>query len=99
VTKQSIYEGKQRGGDSASIQLLAHGDRRCTAVRIAGQRRWRLGRREVGKTGQFDRMGWLGSWAGEGIWVKFKDLNRWASNLIFELISRILSLNSKVSNI
>jgi hypothetical protein len=53
----------------------------------------------VGKTGQFDRMGWLGSWAGEGIWVKFKDLNRWASNLIFELISRILSLNSKVSNI
>jgi hypothetical protein len=44
-------------------------------------------------------MGRLGSWAGEGFWAKFKDLNRWASDLIFELISRILSLKSKVSNI
>jgi hypothetical protein len=49
--------------------------------------------------GRFDRMGRLGSWAGEGFRAKFKDLNRWASDLIFELISRILSLKSKVSNI
>jgi hypothetical protein len=44
-------------------------------------------------------MGRLGSWAGEGFRAKIKDLNRWASDLIFELISRILSLKSKVSNI
>jgi hypothetical protein len=48
--------------------------------------------------GWFDRMGWLGSW-GEAFRAKFKDLNRWTSDLIFELISRILSLKSKVSNI
>jgi hypothetical protein len=45
--KQSIYEGKRRGGHSASIQLLARGDERRTMARINGQRRWRLGRREV----------------------------------------------------
>jgi hypothetical protein len=44
-------------------------------------------------------MGRLGSWAGEGFWAKFKDLDRWASDLIFELISRILRLKSKVSYI
>jgi hypothetical protein len=44
-------------------------------------------------------MGRLGSWAGKGFRAKFKDLNRWASDLIFELISWILSLKSKVSNI
>jgi hypothetical protein len=44
-------------------------------------------------------MGRLGRWAGEGFQAKIKDLNRWASDLIFELISRILSLKSKVSNI
>jgi hypothetical protein len=53
----------------------------------------------MGQTGQFGQMGWLGSWAGEGFRAKIKDLNRWASDLIFELISRILSLKSKVSNI
>jgi hypothetical protein len=44
---------------------------------------------------------WAGSteWAGEGFWAKIKDLNRWASDLIFKLISRILSLKSEVSNI
>jgi hypothetical protein len=50
---------------------------------------------------------WAGSaeWTGlatglaKGFWVKIKDLNRWASDLIFELISGILSLKSKVSNI
>jgi hypothetical protein len=44
-------------------------------------------------------MGQLGSWAGEGFLAKFKDLNRWASDLIFEFVSRMLSLKSKVSNI
>jgi hypothetical protein len=44
-------------------------------------------------------MGRLGSWAGEGFQAKIKNPNRWASDLIFELISRILSLKSKVSNI
>jgi hypothetical protein len=44
-------------------------------------------------------MGRLGSWASAGFQAKFKDLNRWASDLIFKLISRILSLKSKVSNI
>jgi hypothetical protein len=44
-------------------------------------------------------MGRLGSWASARFQAKFKDLNRWASDLIFELISRILSLKSKVSNI
>jgi hypothetical protein len=44
-------------------------------------------------------MGRLGSWAGERFQAKIKDLNRWASYLIFELISRILSLKSKVPNI
>jgi hypothetical protein len=47
----------------------------------------------------FDRMGRLGRWAGEGFQAIIKNLNRWASDLIFELISRILSLKSKVSNI
>jgi hypothetical protein len=44
---------------------------------------------------------WAGSaeWAGEGFRAKIKNLNRWASDLIFELISMILSLKSKVSNI
>jgi hypothetical protein len=54
---------------------------------------------EMGQTSQFSRMGWLGSWAGEGFRAKFKDSNRWTSYLIFELISRILSLKLKVSNI
>jgi hypothetical protein len=53
----------------------------------------------MGQAGQFGQMGRLGSWAGEGFRAKFKDLNRWASDLIFELFSRILSLKSKVSNI
>jgi hypothetical protein len=44
-------------------------------------------------------MGRLGSWASEGFQAKIKDLNRWASDLIFELISRILSLKLEVSNI
>jgi hypothetical protein len=44
-------------------------------------------------------MGRLGSWAGEGFRAKIKDLNRWISDLIFELILRMLSLKSKVSNI
>jgi hypothetical protein len=44
---------------------------------------------------------WVSSakWAGERFQAKFMDLNRWASDLIFELISRILSLKSKVLNI
>jgi hypothetical protein len=46
VTKRSIYEGKRRGGDGASIQLLARRDERCTAACVTGQRRW-LGHREV----------------------------------------------------
>jgi hypothetical protein len=53
----------------------------------------------MGRMGQFGRMGQLGSWAGEGFRAKIKDLNRWASYLIFKLISRVLSLKSKVSNI
>jgi hypothetical protein len=53
----------------------------------------------MGQTGWFGQMGRLGSWAGKGFRAKFKDLNRWASDLIFELVSRILSLKSKVSNI
>jgi hypothetical protein len=53
----------------------------------------------MGQTGWFGRMGRLGSWAGEGFRAKIKNPNRWASDLIFELISRILSLKSKVSNI
>jgi hypothetical protein len=52
----------------------------------------------MGQMGWFGRMGRLGSWAGKGFRAKIKKLNRWASDLIFELISRILSL-SKVSNI
>jgi hypothetical protein len=46
----------------------------------------------MGQSGWFGRMGRLGSWAGKGFQAKFKDLNRWASDLIFKLISRILSL-------
>jgi hypothetical protein len=53
----------------------------------------------MGQTGWFDRMGRLGSWTGKGFRAKIKKLNRWALDLIFELISRILSLKSKVSNI
>jgi hypothetical protein len=55
--------------------------------------------REMGQMAWFGQMGRPGSWASEGFRAKFKDLNRWASDLIFELISRILSLKSKVSNI
>jgi hypothetical protein len=29
------------------IKLLTRGDGRCTVARVASQRRWRLGRREV----------------------------------------------------
>jgi hypothetical protein len=54
---------------------------------------------EMGQTGRLGQMGRLGSWASAGFQAKFKDLNRWASDLIFKLISRILSLKSKVSNI
>jgi hypothetical protein len=49
--------------------------------------------------GRFGLMGQLDSWAGKGCRAKIKNLNRWDSYLIFELISRILSLKSKVSNI
>jgi hypothetical protein len=42
-------------------------------------------------------MGRLDSWTGEGFRAKIKNLKRWALDLIFELISRILSLKSKVS--
>jgi hypothetical protein len=44
---------------------------------------------------------WAGVVAGlaKCFQAKIMDLNRWASDLIFELISRILSLKSKVSNI
>jgi hypothetical protein len=45
--KRSIYEGKRRGGDGASIQLHAREDGRRKAARGDSQRRWRLGRREV----------------------------------------------------
>jgi hypothetical protein len=62
--------------------------------------RWRRGSargrrrpREMGRTGR------LGSWVGEGFRAKIKDLNRWTSDLIFKLISMILSLKSKVLNI
>jgi hypothetical protein len=41
----------------------------------------------------------LDRWAGEEFQAKIKNLNRWASYLIFKSISRILSLKSKVSNI
>jgi hypothetical protein len=53
----------------------------------------------MGWVGRFGQMGQLGSWVGEGFRAKIKDLNRWASDLIFELISRIFSLKWKVSNI
>jgi hypothetical protein len=53
----------------------------------------------MGQMGRFSRMGRLGSWAGEGFRAKIKDLNRLTSDLIFELILRMLSLKSKVSNI
>jgi hypothetical protein len=55
--------------------------------------------REMVQMGRFTRMGRLGNWAGEGFQAKIKNLNRWASDLIFEFISWILSLKSKVSNI
>jgi hypothetical protein len=45
--KRSIYEGKRRGGDGASIQLLTRGDGQHTMAHVAGRRRWRLGHREV----------------------------------------------------
>jgi hypothetical protein len=45
--KRSIYEGKRRGGNGASIQLLTCRDEWRTAVRVTGQRRWRLGHQEV----------------------------------------------------
>jgi hypothetical protein len=63
-----------------------------------GVGRWKM-TGEMGQMGCFGRMGRLGSQAGEGFQAKFKDLSRWVSDLIFELISRILSLKSKVSNI
>jgi hypothetical protein len=52
-----------------------------------------------GMTQEMGQMGRLGSWAGEGFRAKIKNLSRWALDLIFKLISRILSLKSKVSNI
>jgi hypothetical protein len=51
-----------------------------------------VGWAEVGHVGRKAR------WAGKAVWAKIKDLNRWASDLIFELISRILSLKSNISN-
>jgi hypothetical protein len=101
-------EGRQPSG--ASIRLLTRGEGWATAVHAAvapikgarrqrGSARGRRRPREMGQTSRFGQMGRLGSWAGEGFRAKIKDLNRCASDLIFELISRILSLKSKVSNI
>jgi hypothetical protein len=47
---------------------------------------------EVGHVGRVAR------WAGKAIGAKIKDLNRWASDLIFELIARSLSLKLNISN-
>jgi hypothetical protein len=82
ATKWLIYEGKPRGGDDASIQLLARGDGWHPAACIAGQRRWKT-TGEMGQTGRFGRMGRLGSWAGEGFRAKFKVLNRSAFRFDF----------------
>jgi hypothetical protein len=43
-------------------------------------------------------VGRMARWAGKAVWAKIKDFNRWALELIFELISRILSLKSNISN-
>jgi hypothetical protein len=43
-------------------------------------------------------VGRVARWAGKAIGAKIKDLNRWASDLIFELISRSLSLKLNISN-
>jgi hypothetical protein len=40
----------------------------------------------------------MARWVGKAVWAKIKDLNRWVSDFIFELISRILSLKSNISN-
>jgi hypothetical protein len=68
--------------------MAAHGA--AAPVRGTRQRRGsakgRRRPREMDQTGRLGRMGRLGSWAGEGFWAKIKDLIRWASDLIFELI-------------
>jgi hypothetical protein len=68
------------------------------------------GRRRLGREVEDDPGRWA-KWAGSAEWAglaaglakrfraKNKDLNRWASDLIFELISRILSSNKIVLNI
>jgi hypothetical protein len=83
------------------IDSTAHARRRAAH---GGAHRWTkevaarasVGGRQLGRWAK-----WVGSaeWAGEGFQAKFKDLNKRASDLIFELISRIWSLKSKVSNI
>jgi hypothetical protein len=49
-----------------------------------GVGRWKM-TGEMGQMGWFGQMGRLGSWVGEGFRAKFKDLNRWASDLIYRI--------------
>jgi hypothetical protein len=108
-------EGEMKGGMSvrfSSIWVREGGTRRRMAWWRIGRGGGSSGVRRCEKTpgwadlGQRpERLGWQGDSHGiiklscYGFWAKIKDLNRWASDLIFELISRILSLKSKVSNI
>jgi hypothetical protein len=92
--RASAGEGRWPGG--GSIQLRPRAGGRRTAVARAGGGRWP---REMGQTSQFGRMGRLGSWLAKRFRAKNKDLNRWASDFNFELISRILSSNKIVLNI
>jgi hypothetical protein len=99
-----LMRGEGRRLGSSLICLLAWGEGWPTVAHSAAAQvrgaRWRRGstrgRRRPRERGQTGR---LGNWDGEGFLVKIKDLNSWASDLNFELISRILSWKSKVSNI
>jgi hypothetical protein len=104
-------EVRGRGGGVTSLQWGSDGGRaalRFGSPRVeegaasGGTRRGNSGWAGGGGSGVRSSLAkWAGLAAGlaKCFRAKIKDLNRWASDLIFDLISRILSLKSNVSNI
>jgi hypothetical protein len=86
-----------RGGVANGGARCGDAGQRCKAATWLGQRKETT--QGDGPNGPVRPYGPVGNWTGEGFRAKIKDLNIWASDLIFKLILRILSSKSKVSNI
>jgi hypothetical protein len=99
--RASAGEGRQPGGSSIQLRPSAGGQRTAACGAAASGRTGGGGSGGRWKTALGD--GPNGPVRPNGLAKRFraknKDLNRWASDLIFELISRILSSNKIVLNI